>query len=572
MGKKARRSDFSKKRKFAGNRFTKSDVKNETPTEDEVLHTASSKKLNNIPNVEKPTDCNGQVFFMDLECLNVLFSTVHCPACSTSNLSVSDDPAKRMGCSLELYFTCAACGYVSERQHSSKRCDKVFEVNRRLVYGMRQIGCGFEEACTFLSTMNMPPPPNKSAYNAHNKSLLQVVERLGEEIMMGSAIRVRQTIGSDECGVSVDGSWHRRGYSSLNGVVTTLSIDTGEALDVEILSKECFGCRKWGSIDKADPRHASMIANHQCRINYTGSSGGMEPVGAGRIFLRSEAKRGLKYVDFYGDGDSKSYATVKDLDPYNGTPINKKECIGHYQKRLGTALRKLKSKNKGLGGRGKLTNNLVNKMQNYFGIALRNNTESVEKMSKAIWSSFYHLCAKDTHPLHTKCPIGSDSWCSFQRAKAKNIPYKHKGGLPLNVMQLVKPIYQRLTDEDMLAKCLHGKTQNCNESLHSLIWKRCPKTTYAGPDVVKLAVYDAIIYFNSGAEPQLEVLKRMNMVPGQYMVQGVQRKDTLRIKSSQQKSTPMAKKRRKYLRGQKKQQQDSTSRVEGPTYAAGGFD
>lgn len=134
------------------------------------------------------------------------------------------------------------------------------------------------------------PPPNKSAYNAHNKSLLQVAERLGEEIMMGAALRVHKKLDSSECGVSVDGTWQRRGYSSLNGVVTMLSIDTGEALDVEVLSKECVGCRKWGIIENADPKYASMIANHNCPINYTGSSTAMEAVGAGRIFLRSKKK------------------------------------------------------------------------------------------------------------------------------------------------------------------------------------------------------------------------------------------------------------------------------------------
>lgn len=279
-------------------------------------------------------------------------------------------------------------------------------------------------------------------------------------------------------------------------------------------------------------------------------------------------------MEFYGDGDSKSFVTVKDLEPYEGIDIVKKECIGHYQKRLGTGLRKLKKKNKGIGGKGKLTDVLVNKMQNYFGIALRNNTGSVEVMSKAIWSSFYHLCAKDTHPLHTKCPRGADSWCFYQRAKAANkTPPKHKKGLPLDIMKLIKPIYQRLTKPDMLEKCLHGKTQNNNESLHGLIWKRCPKTKQAGLDVVKLSVHDAVIQFNSGSEPQLEVMRRMGLSPGYYMVQGTKKKDSKRIRDSIRHGTPQQKKRRKYLRGQRKIKEHNIIKVEGPTYeSGGGFD
>ena len=36
----------------------------------------------------------------------------------------------------------------------------------------------------------------------------------------------------------------------------------------------------------------------------------------------------------------------------------KKECVGHVQKRIGTALQKLKKENKGIGGKGKLTDTL----------------------------------------------------------------------------------------------------------------------------------------------------------------------------------------------------------------------
>ncbi|GFU37097.1 hypothetical protein TNCV_1554941 [Trichonephila clavipes] len=42
-----------------------------------------------------------------------------------------------------------------------------------------------------------------------------------------------------ECGVSVDGTWQRRGHSSLNGCVAALSIGIGKLLDLEIMSKFC---------------------------------------------------------------------------------------------------------------------------------------------------------------------------------------------------------------------------------------------------------------------------------------------------------------------------------------------
>ena len=50
--------------------------------------------------------------------------------------------------------------------------------------------------------------------------------------------------------------------------------------------------------------------------------------------------------------------------------MENKECIGHVQKRVGTALRKLKKEKSGLGGKGELTDAMVDKLQNYYGIAI----------------------------------------------------------------------------------------------------------------------------------------------------------------------------------------------------------
>ncbi|GFV73149.1 uncharacterized protein TNCV_3665661 [Trichonephila clavipes] len=83
----------------------------------------------------------------------------------------------------------------------------------------------------------------------------------------------------------------------------------------------------------------------------------MEAVGATRIFQRSIVKRGLKYAHYYGDGDSKGFISVKDA--YGKDSVTKYECIGHVQKRVGTRLRKLKSKNKNLSGKGKLSPTLL---------------------------------------------------------------------------------------------------------------------------------------------------------------------------------------------------------------------
>ncbi|GFV96233.1 uncharacterized protein TNCV_1871931 [Trichonephila clavipes] len=146
-----------------------------------------------------------------------------------------------------------------------------------------------------------------------------------------------------ECGISVDGTWQRRGYSSMNGCVAALSVDTGKVVDIEIMSSYCPTCRMISKMPRSI-ESKTFAADHVCHSNFQGSALKMEAVGATRIFQRSIVKRGLKYAHYYGDGDSKGFISVKDT--YGKDSVTKYECIGHVQKRVGARLRKLKSKNK----------------------------------------------------------------------------------------------------------------------------------------------------------------------------------------------------------------------------------
>ena len=72
--------------------------------------------------------------------------------------------------------------------------------------------------------------------------------------------------------------------------------------------------------------------------------------GTVTIYNRSISKNGSRYVDFYDDGDTRSFKNIENT--YPGIQVRKLECIGHIQKRVGNRLRKLKKSVKGLGGKG----------------------------------------------------------------------------------------------------------------------------------------------------------------------------------------------------------------------------
>ena len=106
---------------------------------------------------------------------------------------------------------------------------------------------------------------------------LPVVKQLANDSMMNTAMNVREACANDkgECGISLDGTWQRRGHVSHNGVVTAISLQTKKCLDVEILSDKCKACQKWNKKTN-DPKYEEWKANHQCKINHVGSANGME--------------------------------------------------------------------------------------------------------------------------------------------------------------------------------------------------------------------------------------------------------------------------------------------------------
>ena len=183
-------------------------------------------------------------------------------------------------------------------------------------------------------------------------------------------------------------------------------------------------------------------------------------------------------MNYLRDGDSASFKVVKNFRPYGDTEVKKLECVGHVQKRLGSRLRKLRVQMKGkklpdgklLSGAGRLTDKKIDTLQNYFGLAIRQQKDDLLGMQWSVLATLYHVASTDDAPNHSFGPAGSDSWCKYN-VNADN--YHHKHGLPPAVLDIVEPIFSDLADCDLLSKCLHGKTQNNNESINNLVWRYC---------------------------------------------------------------------------------------------------
>ncbi|GFX49194.1 uncharacterized protein TNCV_5041881 [Trichonephila clavipes] len=151
--------------------------------------------------------------------------------------------------------------------------------------------------------------------------------------------------GSNEICVSGDGTWKTRGHTSRIGVCSVIGDVTGKVIDVAVLSSYCKGCEKWRG-PKSGHSYEEWKLKHQphCVKNHIGSSCKMEVDGMKEIFQRSVPQRNAKYIKYIGDGDTKTFQELQRTAPYS---IEKVECVGHIQKRMGARLRKLKTMNSG---------------------------------------------------------------------------------------------------------------------------------------------------------------------------------------------------------------------------------
>ena len=125
-------------------------------------------------------------------------------------------------------------------------------------------------------------------------------------------------------------------------------------------------------------------------------------------------------------------------------------------------------------------------------------------MRPSCMCTLLHCTSTDEDPHHELCPEGAESWCFYQKAQALGIqPKPHDEELGENKMRLteyelsqVKEVYDDLTNDELLRKCLKGRTQNQNESSHGKLWRKVQKTKFYGKDTIETAAQSVILETN----------------------------------------------------------------------------
>ena len=108
-------------------------------------------------------------------------------------------------------------------------------------------------------------------------------------------------------------------------------------------------------------------------------------------------------------------------------------------------------------------------------------------------------------------------------------------GTPLapDVAEHVKEVYTRLAHVDLLKPCKLGKTQNADESLHSVMWSKCHKTTCVGLARVGSATCSAVSQFNAGIKVTIKNLYEVMQVPSvAHLLASAEKADRRRLQQA----------------------------------------
>ncbi|GFU36924.1 uncharacterized protein LOC101238613 [Trichonephila clavipes] len=194
-------------------------------------------------------------------------------------------------------------------------------------------------------------------------------------------------------------------------------------------------------------------------------------------------------------------------------------------------------------------------------------------MMSSVIAAFFHCVSGKNNSFHGQCLEGSESWCRYQRAKAAGSPLKEiEQGLPNKIINQIKPTYLKLCNETLLKKCLHGKTQNCNESYNNILWNIVPKNIFIGLETFRLGALLALILYHSGYAGILAVIRNVNGSLPESVAQELLKFDKQRISTSLRHSLPIAKlSRKKKRKAARKTKSTKDEKTEGLVYSYGGF-
>ncbi|XP_018577081.1 uncharacterized protein LOC108915512 [Anoplophora glabripennis] len=254
---------------------------------------------------------------------------------------------------------------------------------------------------------------------------------------------------------------------------------SGKIVDVEVKSKYCKSCEHCkNKVRTIENEWQETHADH-CQATHEGSSRKMEVDGVMEMFACSECLYTESNTPITSAMETAKHLRASLTVIHMKILKRKKKVHRPCPEKDGHTVEKPKKKTK--GGKGK---------QN-------------------IWATFHKLSTDN--PQHDNC---SESWCEWKEAKAVGSldTFHHKPSLLKDVYAAIKPIYEELSRDELLNRCLGGYTQNSNENFNATVWNLAPKSYSSGKTVLDIAVNIAVCNFNEGLTSILWIMKVLDVL------------------------------------------------------------
>lgn len=130
--------------------------------------------------------------------------------------------------------------------------------------------------------------------------------------------------------------------------------------------------------------------------------------------------------------------------------------------------------------------------------------------------------------------------------------YHDLNRLPAVLRDELKPLFTRLSKTNLLQRCLQGITQNQNEAINAVLWKKCPKSVFCGMEKLDTCVAQTVLHWNQGAASSASILSSFGINPGINTTFSSNKQNHKRIHAAAVKVSSKYRKRRRVLRHNRK--------------------
>ena len=446
-----------------------------------------------------------------------------CLYCSTRLHITNVTSERRQGLASSFYVLCELCELTTaihtSRSHLSNPLTTrslVYDVNTKAALGVTHSGAGLTQINNFLAQLNIPPI-HHGVIDRRSKEVGVSIEEEAQKSCVEAIEDERQAkleqlnetdVGQDVqlADPSYDAGWTKpRGFNSNTGVGTLCGGITRKCIAFECMNKKC-------RVHALYEKHKKTVPPHNCRMNYQGSSKGMEPAGAIRIFKKILLGKN-KITGLVGDDDA---TTIAHLREEVDSEIRKVSDHNHTKKSLRKHIDSLGLSIKPSQPMVKVRNHFV-KCFTYAVYQSKGDSILLSKTLKAI--------TPHTFGNHLKCDIG---WCKFLQkippCPDGMLPYKHSGlkdGKDLD-KTLNPTLYEALSDifenlANISEKLAPLGSSQCNESLNSTITSKTTKRLFFGSSASNdYRVAAAVCQKNSGYGYVVDVMKRLGLPVGDF--------------------------------------------------------